>query len=139
MVKPSPASVLLLEVGGVLDVVPAGVEALVDAYLEVGRHEVVALVGDNAAGKSTLARIVSGAFAPTSGTVEFDGVAVEIPSPREAFKLGIATVFQELALCENLDVTANVFLGRELRGPGHLLDHKEMERLGGKIMPLMMP
>ena len=104
-----------------------GVEALVDVNLEVHRHEVVALVGDNAAGKSTLARMVAGVYRPTAGTIRLDGEAVSIPSPQAARQLGVATVFQELALCENLDVTANIFLGREVRA-GSLLDEEAMER-----------
>ena len=110
------------------------VQAVTDVSLEVFDHEVVALVGDNAAGKSTIAQMVSGAFPPSSGSIFLDGAHVTMNSPRVAFELGVATVFQELALCENLDVTANVFLGRELRGPGHLLDHKEMERLAREFI-----
>ena len=103
-----------------------GVRALVDVDLVIHRREVVALVGDNAAGKSTVARIIAGVHQPTSGTVRLDGRPVTIPSTQAARRLGIASVFQELALCENLDVTQNIFLGRELRGP-HLLDEEGME------------
>jgi D-xylose transport system ATP-binding protein len=74
----------------------------------------VALVGDNGAGKSTLVKILAGAHQPTSGTITFEGQPVTMPDPSAALKLGIATVFQDLALCENLDVVANIFLGREL-------------------------
>src|SRR5688572_32529605 len=91
------------------------VEALVDVDLEVNAHEVVALVGDNAAGKSTLAKVIAGVLQPDAGLMEIAGEAVSIPSPSAAHSLGIATVFQDLALCENLDVTSNIFLGRELR------------------------
>ena len=97
------------------------VEALVDVDLEVHAHEVVALVGDNGAGKSTLAQIVAGVLTPSSGQVEIDGEPVSISSPSAANQLGVASVFQDLAVCENLDVTANVFLGQELRGRGGLL------------------
>ncbi len=105
-----------------------GVQAVVDIDLDLHRHEVVALVGDNAAGKSTIARMVAGVHQPTSGRILIDGREVLIPSTRAAFDLGVATVFQELALCENLDVVANIFLGRELREGGKLLDERTMER-----------
>lgn len=110
------------------------VHAVSNVSLEVFDHEVVALVGDNAAGKSTIAQMVSGAHPPSSGTIFLDGREVSMSSPRVAFELGVATVFQELALCENLDVTANVFLGRELKGAGHLLDRKEMDRLSRQFI-----
>ena len=105
-----------------------GVQALQDVDLVVDRHEVVALVGDNAAGKYTLARIVAGVYGPTSGRILFDGTPVTISSTQAANVMGIATVFQELALCENLDVVSNIFLGRELHA-GRLLDDDEMEAL----------
>jgi D-xylose transport system ATP-binding protein len=89
------------------------VSALTDIHLEVHPGEVVALVGDNGAGKSTLVKVLSGVHQPDSGELTFDGRPVRIPSPAAALELGIATVFQDLALCENLDVVANIFLGRE--------------------------
>jgi D-xylose transport system ATP-binding protein len=90
------------------------VSALTDIDLEVKAGEVVALVGDNGAGKSTLIKVLAGVHQPTSGTVEFCGEEVSLDSPSTALELGIATVFQDLALCENLDVVANLFLGQEL-------------------------
>jgi D-xylose transport system ATP-binding protein len=90
------------------------VSALTDIDLDVHAGEVVALVGDNGAGKSTLIKILAGVYHPTSGSVEFMGREVALDSPATALKLGIATVFQDLALCENLDVVANLFLGHEL-------------------------
>jgi D-xylose transport system ATP-binding protein len=102
------------------------VEALVGIDFEVHAHEVVALVGDNGAGKSTAAKIIAGVLTPDSGEIEIDGEPVAIPHPSSAHALGIATVFQDLALCENLDVTANLFLGREIRGTVLLADG-EME------------
>jgi D-xylose transport system ATP-binding protein len=102
------------------------VEALVDVDLDVHAHEVVALVGDNGAGKSTLAQVVAGVLTPSSGQVEIDGEPVTISSPSVANRLGVASVFQDLAVAENLDVTANVFLGRELSHRGFLRDG-EME------------
>lgn len=105
------------------------VHAAVDISLEVYPHEIVALVGDNAAGKSTIARMVSGVYRPTKGTIFLDGMPVDIASTRAAFDLGIATVFQDLALCENMDVTSNIFLGREIKAPTRLLSEKKMEQL----------
>ncbi|WP_103512621.1 ATP-binding cassette domain-containing protein [Streptomyces sp. SM13] len=92
------------------------VAALTDVALDVAAGEVVALVGDNGAGKSTLVKVLSGVHQPDTGTVGFGGEIVSIPSPATAQQLGIATVFQDLALCENLNVVENLFLGRELRG-----------------------
>lgn len=105
-----------------------GVRALVDVDLDVHRGEVVALVGDNAAGKSTVARIVAGVYAPDAGTLHLNGERLALTSPAAAFPHGIATVFQEFALAENLDVVDNIFLGRELRTRG-LLDRPRMEEL----------
>lgn len=90
------------------------VSALTDIELDIHPGEVVALVGDNGAGKSTLVKILAGVHQPTAGTIEFDGKEVSIATPGAALGLGIATVFQDLALCENLDVVANLFLGHEL-------------------------
>ncbi|ESZ12665.1 ABC transporter ATP-binding protein [Mesorhizobium sp. L2C085B000] len=90
------------------------VSALTDIDLDVHAGEVVALVGDNGAGKSTLVKILAGVHQPSSGTINFRGRQVTMPDPSAALTLGIATVFQDLALCENLDVVANIFLGKEL-------------------------
>ncbi|AEE46730.1 ABC transporter related protein [Cellulomonas fimi ATCC 484] len=109
------------------------VEALVDVDLDVHAHEIVALVGDNGAGKSTLAKMISGVLAPDSGLIEIDGEQVTIPTATAARGLGIATVFQDLALCENLDVTSNLFLGRELRsGPSR--DDGQMEHIARQVL-----
>jgi len=90
------------------------VSALADIDLDIHAGEVVALVGDNGAGKSTLVKILAGVHQPSSGTIEFMGKEVTLDTPAKALELGIATVFQDLALCENLDVVANLFLGHEL-------------------------
>lgn len=90
------------------------VSALTDIELDVHAGEVVALVGDNGAGKSTLVKVLAGVHQPTGGTIEFMGAPVSLESPGAALELGIATVFQDLALCENLDVVANLFLGHEI-------------------------
>jgi D-xylose transport system ATP-binding protein len=89
------------------------VEALKDVDFEVHPGEVVALVGDNGAGKSTLIKAISGAQPPDTGTVTWDGRQVRLSTPSDATAIGIATVYQDLALAENLDVVANLFLGQE--------------------------
>jgi len=91
------------------------VQALDQVDFDVAPGEVVALIGDNGAGKSTLIKIIAGVVTPDAGTVLFGGRPVAIQRPHHATTLGIATVFQDLALCENLDVVANLFLGRERR------------------------
>src|SRR4051794_21683896 len=90
------------------------VSALTDIDLDVHAGEVVALVGDNGAGKSTLVKILAGVHQQSTGSITFRGQPVTLDDPSAALALGIATVFQDLALCENLDVVANIFLGREL-------------------------
>ena len=109
------------------------VEALVGVDFDVHAQEVVALVGDNGAGKSTLAKMVAGVLQPDSGLVEIGGVPVTIPSPSAAHDLGVATVFQDLALCENLDVTANLFLGHEMHGRVGRND-REMEHITRTVL-----
>jgi D-xylose transport system ATP-binding protein len=91
------------------------VQALADVDFEVRGGEVMALVGDNGAGKSTLVKTVAGIHAPDSGEILFEGKPVHIHSPKEASRLGIEVVYQDLALCDNLDVVQNMFLGREVR------------------------
>jgi D-xylose transport system ATP-binding protein len=90
------------------------VAALTDVELDVAEGQVVALVGDNGAGKSTLVKVLAGVHLPDAGTISFEGEEVSIPSPGAAQHLGIATVYQDLALCENLNVVENLFLGHEL-------------------------
>ncbi|MEU9049013.1 MULTISPECIES: ATP-binding cassette domain-containing protein [unclassified Streptomyces] len=103
------------------------VQALTDVELEVHAGEVVALVGDNGAGKSTLVKTIAGVHPIDEGVIEWDGKSVQINRPHDAQSLGIATVYQDLALCDNIDVVGNLFLGRELKKRG-VLDEVEMER-----------
>jgi D-xylose transport system ATP-binding protein len=103
------------------------VQALSDVHLEVAAGEVVALVGDNGAGKSTLVKVISGVYTPDEGEIRYDGRPVALSGPSEAQRLGVATVFQDLALCDNLDVVANLFLGQE-RLVGPLIDEAGMEK-----------
>ena len=109
------------------------VQALVDVDFEVYAGEVVALVGDNGAGKSTLIKAIAGTQPADSGRFRFDGREVSIRKPGDANRLGIETVYQDLALCDNLDTVANLYLGRELGspamapGPMQVLSEPEME------------
>ncbi|AZM59394.1 sugar ABC transporter ATP-binding protein [Streptomyces sp. WAC 01420] len=103
------------------------VQALTDVELEVHAGEVVALVGDNGAGKSTLVKTIAGVHPIDEGVIEWEGKGVQINKPNDAQHLGIATVYQDLALCDNIDVVGNLYLGRELRRRG-VLDEVEMER-----------
>jgi D-xylose transport system ATP-binding protein len=121
----------LLEVSGVSKRF-GPVQALDRVDFEVHSGEVVGLVGDNGAGKSTLVKTVAGIHSPDGGGIRFGGEAVTITRPQDAVALGIATVYQDLALCDNLDVVANLFLGREeiAPGPGEVsrqLDETKME------------
>ena len=108
------------------------VRALTDIHLDVYAGEVVAIVGDNGAGKSTLVKILAGVHPQDRGTIHVDGEPVSIPTPAASRELGIATVFQDLALCDNLDVVANLFLGHEIaRGT---LDEEEMEKRAWSLL-----
>jgi ABC-type sugar transport system ATPase subunit len=89
-------------------------QALADVDVDIHAGEVLAILGDNGAGKSTFIKILSGAYEPSAGTLLLDGGSVSFASPQEAADVGIATIFQELALSENLSIAENVFLGREL-------------------------
>jgi D-xylose transport system ATP-binding protein len=103
------------------------VRALTAVDLDVYAGEVVAIVGDNGAGKSTLVKILAGVHPPDDGTISFGDVTTTIPTPADSRDLGIATVYQDLSLCDNLDVVSNLWLGRELR-KGGALDEVEMEQ-----------
>ncbi|MEZ0089529.1 ATP-binding cassette domain-containing protein [Streptacidiphilus sp. EB129] len=103
------------------------VQALTDVDLEVHSGEVVALVGDNGAGKSTLVKTIAGVHPIDEGVIEWEGKPVNIHRPQDAQHLGVATVYQDLALCDNLDVVSNLFLGRELLRRG-VLDEVAMEQ-----------
>jgi D-xylose transport system ATP-binding protein len=121
-----------LEVKGVTKRFGA-VEALTDVDFEVHAGEVVALVGDNGAGKSTLIKAISGIQPGDEYSASWDGESVGLNTPQDATRLGIATVYQDLALCDNLDVVANLFLGKETIEGGvnraaRVLDEIEMEQ-----------
>jgi D-xylose transport system ATP-binding protein len=109
------------------------VQALTDVEFEVSEGEVVALVGDNGAGKSTLIKVIAGVGPNDEGVIRFEGKEVTITKPLDATALGIATVYQDLALCDNLDVVANLFLGREDLRTG-LLDEVSMEQRASELL-----
>ncbi|MGH9063632.1 MAG: ATP-binding cassette domain-containing protein [Acidimicrobiales bacterium] len=102
------------------------VQALRNVNLDILAGTVTALVGDNGAGKSTLIKTISGIWQPDEGVITWDGAPVHVRSPRDAAALGIATMYQDLALCDNLDIVQNMFLGREELEHG-LLDENKME------------
>ncbi|HST42503.1 MAG TPA: ATP-binding cassette domain-containing protein [Conexibacter sp.] len=119
-------------------------EVLRGVDLSIAPREAVGLIGDNGAGKSTLVKVLSGVHAPTAGTIALDGREVRFATPLAARASGIEMIFQDLALCDDLDAAANVFLGREPRrrvGPGRWLDRSRMrteaaavfEQLGAAI------
>jgi D-xylose transport system ATP-binding protein len=116
------------------------VQALDGVDFRVRAGEVVALVGDNGAGKSTLVKAIAGINPPDEGRILFDGQPVSISSPTDAVDLGIATVYQDLALCDNLDVVENLYLGQEERVTGpvgnvdRMLDETAMERRSHELL-----
>jgi len=110
------------------------VQALSDVSLEVYPGEVVALVGDNGAGKSTLIKVIAGVGPADAGEIRWQGRPVGVTKPADAVALGIATVYQDLALCDNLDVVANLFLGREETTSGFVLDEIAMEKKSRELL-----
>jgi len=109
------------------------VQALTDVDLEVRPGEVIALVGDNGAGKSTLVKTIAGVHPIDDGTIVWEGTPVSINRPHDAQDLGIATVYQDLALCDNLDVVANLFLGSEA-SHASILDEITMEKRAMELL-----
>jgi D-xylose transport system ATP-binding protein len=104
------------------------VQALQEVDFEVRDGEVMALVGDNGAGKSTLIKCVAGIYSIDGGQIYFEGKAVSIHGPKDAARLGIEVVYQDLALCDNLDVVQNMYLGREVHDPLFRLREAPMEQ-----------
>jgi ABC-type sugar transport system ATPase subunit len=115
----------LLSIRGLTKVF-GGLVAVDNVSLDVRRGEVVGLLGDNGAGKSTLIKCVSGVYHPEEGAIVFDGKPAEFATPMDARRVGIETIYQDLALANNLDVGANIFLGREVKN----------RRLGGLVQTL---
>ncbi len=123
---PAVSDTPLLELRGVTKSF-GSVQALTDVDFEVRNGEVMALVGDNGAGKSTLIKCVAGIHPMDEGEILFDGEPVSIHGPKDAAKLGIEVVYQDLALCDNLDVVQNMYLGREAHDRFHILKEPPME------------
>jgi ABC-type sugar transport system ATPase subunit len=109
------------------------VEALRHCDLDIPAGKVTALIGDNGAGKSTLIKSISGIYAPSSGQIFWEGKEVHIRTPRDADELGITTVYQDLALCDNLDIVQNMYLGHEETRAG-LLNEINMELETKKLL-----
>jgi D-xylose transport system ATP-binding protein len=128
----------LLELKGVTKRFGA-VEALTDVDFEVYAGEVVAVVGDNGAGKSTLIKAIAGIQPGDEYEARYEGESVHLNTPQDATRLGIATVYQDLALCDNLDVVANLFLGKEevedgITGVLRTMDEIEMEQRSTELL-----
>ena len=116
-----------------------GVHAVEDVTVHVGAGEVLGIVGHNGAGKSTLIKILSGAHTMDSGSILMRGEPVAIDNPRAARSLGIETLYQNLALADNLDAAANLFLGRELTTPYGKLDNKAMAEATREVIARINP
>jgi D-xylose transport system ATP-binding protein len=116
-----------------------GIHAVDCASIDLHEGEVMALVGHNGAGKSTLVKILSGAYQRESGTISIRGEEATIANPRDAKKFGIETIYQTLALADNVDASANLFLGRELRTRWGTLDDIAMEAEARKVMGRLNP
>ena len=114
-----------------------GVQALAGADFNVYPREIHALVGDNAAGKSSLIKALSGAAPADDGQIRVEGKPVSIRDPRHAKALGIETVYQDLALADNLDIPANIFLGRELTGTGVFAPFLDLRRMAQESEKLL--
>jgi simple sugar transport system ATP-binding protein len=113
-----------------------GIHALAGVDIKLERGQVLGLMGDNGAGKSTLIKIIAGSFSPTSGTISLEGKTVTFGRPREARDAGIEVVHQDLALCDNLTASMNVFLGREIVrkvGPFRFLNRAAMNERSAEL------
>ena len=116
-----------------------GIRAVDDVSLDLHAGEVVGLLGHNGAGKSTFIKMLSGAYRPDAGEIRIDGRQAVIQSPRDARRQGIETIYQTLALAENLDAAANLFLGRELCTAWGTLDDVAMEAETRTVMARLNP
>src|SRR3979411_154873 len=110
------------------------VQARTSVNLDVPPAQVTALLGDNGAGKSVLVKTISGIHAPDGGQISWEGRRVHFRTPKDATAVGINTVFQDLALCDNLDIVQNMFLGRERRHLGLFLSEDEMEKAAASTL-----
>jgi D-xylose transport system ATP-binding protein len=133
-----PEGVPLVELRN-MNVSFGGVRAVNDVTVDLYPGEIVGLVGGNGAGKSTLIKTRSGAQKPDSGEIYIDGEPVAIHSPMDAKNLGVETIYQTLALADNIDAPSNVFLGREILTPVRTLDDSAMEDAARKVMKRLNP
>jgi D-xylose transport system ATP-binding protein len=133
-----PEGVPLVELRN-MNVSFGGVRAVNDVTVDLYPGEIVGLVGGNGAGKSTLIKTLSGAQKPDSGEIYIDGEPVAIHSPMDAKNLGVETIYQTLALADNIDAPSNVFLGREILTPVRTLDDSAMEDATRKVMKRLNP
>src|SRR6185369_11857426 len=131
--NPPPAGTPVLELRGVNKSF-GPVHVLNDVDFAANAGEVTSLVGDNGAGKSTLVKCIGGIYPIDSGSYFFRGQRVSVSQPRDAAGLGIEIVYQDLALCDNLDIVQNMFLGRERRGRVGGLDEAWMEKQAGETL-----
>ena len=134
----SPARTPLVDMRNI-SIAFGGIRAVDDASIDLFPGEVVALLGHNGAGKSTLIKILSGAYKRDAGTILVGGEEVQIANPRDAKKHGIETIYQTLALADNVDAAANLFLGRELRTAWGTLDDVAMENEARQVMRRLNP
>jgi len=111
-----------------------GSKALSDVSFQVGRAEILGLLGDNGAGKSTLVKIVSGVIQPNEGSILWNGKPVELKSRSVSATLGIETIYQDSALVDSMTIARNIFMGRELVGWGGLMRHREMRRIAADVL-----
>ena len=116
-----------------------GIRAVDNVSIDLQPGEVVALLGHNGAGKSTLIKVLSGAYRPDAGEIRINGSKVDIANPRDAKRVGIETIYQTLALADNVDAAANLFLGRELLTPWGTLDDVAMEAATREVMGRLNP
>ncbi|HEY8381331.1 MAG TPA: ATP-binding cassette domain-containing protein [Microvirga sp.] len=116
-----------------------GIKAVDDVTVDLRPGEVVGLLGHNGAGKSTLIKILSGAYRPDAGEIYVNGTRADIASPRDAKAQGIETIYQTLALADNIDAAGNIFLGREMMTPYGTLDDASMEAETRKVMARLNP
>ena len=116
-----------------------GIKAVDDVSIDLHPGEVVGLLGHNGAGKSTLIKILSGAYKPDAGEIYVNGERADIATPRDAKRYGIETIYQTLALADNIDAAGNIFLGREVLTPYGTLDDATMESETRKVMARLNP